>query len=357
MSHQVQTSTMNINHTDDWYMRRAIQLAYHGQLTAAPNPMVGAVVVHKGKIIGEGYHIRAGEPHAEVHAIRSVKDKELLKESTIYVTLEPCSHYGKTPPCAQLIIDMGIPRIVVGCVDPFEQVSGRGIQMLRDAGREVVVGVLQEKCRHVIQRFVTYHLLKRPYITLKWAVSADGFVDQLRPEVESGKATPAEVPAAKLSSSRTSIFTHKRRTQHQAILVGRHTVEMDYPSLLSRYWTGPQPQRYVLSKSDKLESLSKLPLFQGDYPARILRTHSISEAVSQMHTDGIQSVLVEGGPTIHQAFIDAGLWDEIIIEQSDAVLGQGIAPATISRTLPRFVTKWAQKTWFTLQNPINYYNK
>lgn len=348
---------MDINHKDIWYMQRAIQLAYHGQLTTPPNPMVGAVIVHNDKIIGEGYHIRAGEAHAEVHAINSVGNKELLKESTIYVTLEPCSHYGKTPPCAQLIIDMGIPRIVVGCIDPFEKVSGRGIQMLQNAGREVVVGVLQETCYNIIRRFVTFHLHKRPYITLKWAISADGFVDRLRPEVQSGKITPCDMPAARLSSDRSAIFTHKRRTYHQAILVGRDTVKMDYPNLLSRYWDGPQPQRYVMSQSNALEHLSQLPLFQGKHPARILSTHSVSEAMKQLHSDGMQSVLVEGGPTLHQAFIDAGLWDEIIIEQSDTVLGQGILPATISCVTPRFVTKWAQKTWFTLQNPINYYNK
>ena len=163
---------------EEKYMRRCIQLAQNGLCNTAPNPMVGAVIVCDGKIIGEGYHIRCGEAHAEVNAIRSVKDSSLLKRSTIYVSLEPCSHYGKTPPCADLIIEKQIPRIVIGCQDPFAKVAGRGIQKLKDAGREVIVGVLEEECRNLIRRFITFHSLHRPYITLKWAESADKYIDK-----------------------------------------------------------------------------------------------------------------------------------------------------------------------------------
>ena len=162
---------------EEKYMRRCIELAKNGQCNVAPNPMVGAVIVCDGRIIGEGYHIRCGEAHAEVNAIRSVKDESLLSRSTIYVSLEPCSHYGKTPPCADLIIEKQIPRIVIGCQDPFSQVAGRGIQKLRDAGREVIVGVLEKECRHLIRRFITFNTLHRPFITLKWAESADHFID------------------------------------------------------------------------------------------------------------------------------------------------------------------------------------
>ena len=162
---------------EEKYMRRCIELAKNGLCNVAPNPMVGAVIVCDGRIIGEGYHIRCGEAHAEVNAIRSVKDESLLKRSTIYVSLEPCSHYGKTPPCADLIIEKQIPRIVIGCQDPFSQVAGRGIQKLKDAGREVIVGVLESECRQLIRRFITFNTLHRPYITLKWAESADHFID------------------------------------------------------------------------------------------------------------------------------------------------------------------------------------
>lgn len=165
---------------EEKYMRRCIQIAQNGICTTAPNPMVGAVIVHNGQIIGEGYHVHCGQAHAEVNAIRSVKEPELLKESTIYVSLEPCSHYGKTPPCADLIIEKQIPRIVIGCRDPFSKVAGRGIQKLRDAGREVIVGVLEQECRHLIRKFITFHTCQRPYITLKWAESADGFIDRQR---------------------------------------------------------------------------------------------------------------------------------------------------------------------------------
>ena len=223
---------------DEKYIRRCIQLARNGMCNAAPNPMVGAVIVHNDRIIGEGYHARCGEGHAEVNAIRSVKDESLLQESTIYVSLEPCSHYGKTPPCADLIIRKGIPRVVVGCVDPFSLVSGRGIQKLKDAGIDVKVGVLEAECRQLIKRFVTFNTQQRPYITLKWAESADGFIDINR---EEGQPVVLSTPI-------TLMYVHKQRAEHHAILVGRRTALLDNPSLTTRNWYGKNPVRLVIDK-------------------------------------------------------------------------------------------------------------
>lgn len=232
---------------DEKYISRCIQLARNGLCTTAPNPMVGAVIVHNDKIIGEGYHIRCGEGHAEVNAIASVKDESLLKESTIYVSLEPCSHYGKTPPCADLIIRKGIRRVVVGCIDPFSLVAGRGIQKLKDAGIDVTVGVLEKECRELIKRFVTFNTRQRPYITLKWAQSADGFIDVCRtdghPEV--------------LSTPISSMYVHKQRAEHQAILIGRRTALLDNPSLTTRLWYGKNPVRLVIDRDLTLPPLSE----------------------------------------------------------------------------------------------------
>ena len=198
---------------EEKYMRRCIELAKNGLCNVAPNPMVGAVIVCDGRIIGEGYHVRCGEAHAEVNAIRSVKDESLLKRSTIYVSLEPCSHYGKTPPCADLIIEKQIPRIVIGCRDPFSKVAGRGIQKLQNAGREVIVGVLEEECLHLIRRFITFNTLRRPFITLKWAESADRFID-----IERIDGNPVL-----LSSPLTSMLVHKKRAENTATYAFRAT--------------------------------------------------------------------------------------------------------------------------------------
>ena len=223
---------------EEKYMQRCIELAGNGLCNVSPNPMVGAVIVCDGKIIGEGYHIRCGEAHAEVNAIRSVKDESLLERSTIYVSLEPCSHYGKTPPCADLIIEKKIPRIVIGCQDPFSKVAGRGIQKLRDAGREVIVGVLEAECRQLICKFITFHTFHRPYITLKWAESQDGFIDLNR---------TAGNPV-KLSTPLTSMIVHKKRSESDAIMVGTRTALLDNPSLTVRNWYGKNPIRIVLDK-------------------------------------------------------------------------------------------------------------
>ena len=219
-------------------MRRCLQLAANGLQNARPNPMVGAVIVSSTQqILGEGYHQRCGEEHAEVNAFASVRpeDEPLLKDATLYVSLEPCSHYGKTPPCADLIIKKGVRRCVVGTVDPFAEVQGRGIQKLRDAGIEVTVGVLEEECQWLNRRFFTYHREQRPYIILKWAQSADGFIDR-------------DFQPVQISNDETQMLSHKLRAEEDAILVGHTTFTRDQPQLTVRHWHGPSPQKMVLSK-------------------------------------------------------------------------------------------------------------
>ena len=312
-------------------MRRCIQLAQNGLCNTPPNPMVGAVIVCDGKIIGEGYHVRCGESHAEVNAVRSVHQPELLQRSTIYVSLEPCSHYGKTPTCADLLIEKGIPRIVIGCQDPFAQVAGRGIQKLRDAGREVVVGVLEEECRQLIRRFVTFHTCRRPYITLKWAQSADGYLDRRRTD-----GTPAL-----LSSPLTQLATHRRRAEHTAILVGRLTALLDNPRLDVRHWAGPQPLRIVIDRELSLPqelhlldgsapTLVVTPRRQADRPNVSYLTLDFDRSIlppllEELYRRGLQSLLVEGGSHLLQSFIDEGWWDEAWAEQAPVPLGDGVA--------------------------------
>lgn len=291
------------------YMRRCIELARYGQMHAAPNPMVGAVIVHGDRIIGEGYHAVCGKGHAEVNAIASVRaaDRALLCDSTMYVSLEPCAHYGKTPPCARLIVKTGIPRVVVGCVDPFAKVQGRGIAILREAGVEVEVGVLDAECRALNRRFITAQTKHRPYITLKWARSADGFIDRWRDDAE-GEA------AARLSSEASLMRVHQLRAMHQAILVGHNTLRMDRPQLNVRHWAGNQPRRVVLGR-----------VAEGELPAGWLAYADIDTALAELYrTEGVQSLLVEGGQQTLQSFIDQGLWDEAYVELSPVVLGSGV---------------------------------
>lgn len=315
---------------EEEYMRRCIQLAQNGRCNVAPNPMVGAVIVCDGQIIGEGYHVRCGEAHAEVNAIRSVKDSSLLKRSTIYVSLEPCSHYGKTPPCTDLIIEKQIPRIVIGCSDPFSEVAGRGIQKLKDARREVVVGVLEAECKLLIQRFVTFHTLRRPYVTLKWAESADGYLDVFR---KGGR------PVA-LSDPLTSMLVHKRRAEHSAIMVGTRTAWLDNPSLTVRHWYGHSPVRVVSDRNLTLPP--HLHLFDGSVPTLVFtekphepasnveylqidyRRDTLPQMMSALYERGLQSLLVEGGSLLLQSFIDAGLWDEAFVEAAPVSLHSGV---------------------------------
>ena len=325
--------------TDEKYMRRALQLASLGRGSVHTNPMVGAVIVHNGRIIGEGFHRRYGEGHAEVNAVASVSaaDAVLLPESTIYVTLEPCSHYGKTPPCSKLIIDKGIRRIVVGSLDPFPEVSGRGIRMLREAGREVVTGVLEKECLELNRQFMTAHTRKRSYILLKWAQSADGFIDRIR--------TADEQPQ-QFSTPLTAALVHQLRSEYNAIMVGSATVRLDNPSLTVRLWHGNNPLRVVLSRDGNLgdcrllndgmrtvvftsapaanfpETVTVIPLEHPEEPLPEI----VGKLYSQMK---INSLMVEGGSRLLTEFIKAGLWDEIRVEQNPILLKEGIAAPSV----------------------------
>ena len=276
--------------TDERFMKRCMQLAENGREESRPNPMVGAVIVaDDGHIIGEGYHVRCGEGHAEVNAFASVRpeDEGLLGGSTIYVSLEPCAHYGKTPPCAELIIRKGVRRVVVGCVDPFGKVQGRGIQMIREAGIDVTVGVLEEECRWLNRRFFTFHQKGRPYIILKWAQTENGFID------DNGK------PLA-ISTALTRMLSHQMRSQEDGILVGRVTDEREHPGLNVRYWSGKDPVKFVLSHENTIED--------------------IFEECRQRQ---LQSLIVEGGRKTHQSFIERGLWDEIRRETAPIMVDGG----------------------------------
>lgn len=318
---------------DEKYMWRCIRLAKNGLCTTSPNPMVGAVIVCDGKIIGEGYHIRSGKAHAEVNAVRSVKNQSLLRRSTIYVSLEPCSHYGKTPPCADMLIDKGIPRVVIGCEDPFVKVHGRGIQKLLDAGCEVKTGVLEKECRQLIRKFVTFNILSRPYVTLKWAESADGFI---------GK----NVNRTLLSTSLSTLLVQKRRAENDAIMVGTETARIDDPQLTLHDWYGKNPIRVVLDRHSSLPQ--SIHLFDGSIRTLVFTTSSsradsvnleyivlpeedycLSRFLKELAQRDIQSLLVEGGARLHQSFIDEELWDEAYVEKSVKVLGNGVRAAQL----------------------------
>ena len=277
-------------------MRRCLQWARNGQQNAKPNPMVGAVIVSAdGRIIGEGYHVRCGEGHAEVNAFASVRaeDEPLLKEATIYVSLEPCSHYGKTPPCADLIIQKGVRRAVVGCVDPFAEVQGRGIRKLREAGIEVTVGVLEAECKALNRRFFTFHREQRPYIILKWAQTANGFIDDHFKPIQ-------------ISNDFTKMLSHKLRAEEDAILVGRVTDERDKPQLTVREWSGANPKRLIIDRAHPLN-------------------------LESLHAHQIQSLIVEGGAKTLQSFIDKGLWDELRVETN---LGMTVTDGTRAPQIP-----------------------
>lgn len=264
---------------DEKYMYRCIQLARNGRQNAKPNPMVGAVIVSAdGRIIGEGYHVRCGEGHAEVNAFASVRpeDETLLPGATMYVSLEPCSHYGKTPPCADLIIKKGVRRVVVGCIDEFAEVQGRGIRKLREAGISVEEGVMEKECKHLNRRFFTFHREKRPYIILKWAQTANGFIDDHFKPVQ-------------ISNDFTKMLSHKLRAEEDAILVGRVTNERDHPQLTVRDWKGQNPKRLVIDRSHPLN-------------------------LDSLHAHNIQSLIVEGGAKTLNSFLKKGLWDEVRVE-------------------------------------------
>ncbi len=316
---------------EKFYMQRCITLAQRGLGKTYPNPMVGAVIVHHNTIIGEGWHQQAGGPHAEVHAIRSVKKTSLLKESTIYVSLEPCSHYGKTPPCADLIIKHQIPKVVIGIQDLFAKVNGAGIQKLKEAGCDVSFSGLEQNCFNLNKRFFTFHQKKRPYIILKWAETKDGFIDRINLK---------ESPHINwISNSYSKQLVHKWRTEEQGILIGKNTALSDNPQLNVRSWTGKHPIRIVIDRYLEIpkdynlhDSSQKTIIINQIQTEQINSIHFIQadfnrlpqEICSILYQQNIQSVIIEGGRYTIQSFIDVHLWDEARVFTGDHYFKQGI---------------------------------
>ena len=318
---------------DKKYMERAIELARLGMSNVAPNPMVGCVIVHQDKIIGEGFHQKYGGPHAEVNAINSVKKKELLKDSTLYVTLEPCAHHGKTPPCSDLIVSKKIPRVVIGTVDPFAQVAGKGIEKLKSAGCRVMLGVMREECQEQNRRFFTFHEKKRPYIILKWAQTLDGFIDIDRSPEHYGQSTWITNPLSKTA-------VHKMRTDEAAIMVGTNTAEKDNPSLTVRDWHGCHPLRIVLDRKRRLSR--ELALFDKSTPTLVFTEKPVEDetnlefvkldpnqdAVQQMldelYRREIQSLIVEGGRKLLDSFMERNQWDEARVFVGNRLFRSGV---------------------------------
>jgi diaminohydroxyphosphoribosylaminopyrimidine deaminase/5-amino-6-(5-phosphoribosylamino)uracil reductase len=299
-------------------MLRCLELAKNGLGTTYPNPMVGSVIVYNDKIIGEGWHKKSGEPHAEVNAVNSVKDKSLLKKSTIYVSLEPCSHFGKTPPCCDLIIKNEIPNVVIGTVDPNVKVAGNGIIKLIEAGKNVQVGVLEAECNELNKRFFTFHQKKRPYVILKWAESKDGFISPL---------TKSEQKPVWITNEFSRQLVHKWRSEEQAILVGTNTAINDNPKLDVRDWTGNNPIRIVLDQTNRIPKDSHLfnnqvkTIIFSNSTTRINSENTIFEIIdfkqnlaeqilNVLYKHKIQSLIIEGGSKTLQTFIDQNLWDE-----------------------------------------------
>ena len=325
------------------FMRRCLDLASKAEGMTFPNPLVGAVIVNKGEIIGEGYHLKAGNPHAEVNAIESVRDKNLLASSVMYVNLEPCSHFGKTPPCADLIISHKIPEIVVGATDTSAKVSGKGIAKLEAAGCKVILGVSENECRRINRRFFTFHEKKRPYITLKWAQSADGFIDFLREQ-------NAKIGPHWIIGKSERILVHKWRASEQTILAGGETVRTDDPQLNVRGWKGNNPVRLILTGSGSLPADPAINKLIGSnviftfYPEKINipgsvvvklnhREPSACQILDYLYKWGILSLFIEGGAKVLDHFISLGLWDEARIFHGDQIYKRGVKAPEIKGKL------------------------
>lgn len=325
--------------THEKFMQRCIDIARLGLGNVAPNPMVGSVVVYNGKIIGEGYHKKAGEPHAEVNAIRSVKDKNLLTKSTLYVNLEPCAHYGKTPPCANLIATLKIPNVIIGTIDTAAHVSGKGIQILKEAGCNVVVGVMESESRELNKRFFTFHEKRRSYIILKWAQTKDGFIDVIR-------NSRSSVEPTWITNEYAKTLVHKWRSEEQSILIGTNTALADNPSLTTRLWKGTSPVRIVFDR--KLRLPPNLHVFDDKAKTIVIADESTdsgkmkflnknigikfvnykkdfySQLFQILMNDEIQSIIIEGGEQVLNSFIENDLWDEARIFYGEKVFKKGI---------------------------------
>ncbi|MCU0455735.1 MAG: bifunctional diaminohydroxyphosphoribosylaminopyrimidine deaminase/5-amino-6-(5-phosphoribosylamino)uracil reductase RibD [Bacteroidales bacterium] len=327
---------------DQRYMRRCLELASCAAGMTYPNPLVGSVIVHDNRIIGEGYHLKAGGPHAEVNAVKSVRQKEVPAASALYVNLEPCSHFGLTPPCTDLIISSGIRKVVVGTIDTSEKVSGKGIQKLMETGCEVLVGVLEEECRMINRRFFTFHEKRRPYIFLKWAQSSDGFLD-----MERERDRPRE--PVWITGSAEKVLVHRWRAEEQAILAGAETVRKDDPKLNVREWTGNDPLKLILSSSGNpgssmsvLASGGRVIVFTHNKEARIpgaemylldRRRESCRQIADFLYGAGIQSLFVEGGAEVLTHFISNGLWDEARVFTGRKPFNRGVRAPLIDRKL------------------------
>ncbi len=314
-------------------MARCIALAHLGAGNVSPNPMVGCIIVHDGTIIGEGYHQEHGEAHAEVNAIQSVKNQDLLNDSTLYVTLEPCAHFGITPPCSDLIVEKQIPHVVIGTMDPFAKVAGKGITKMMNAGIDVEVGILEKECLELNKRFFTFHKKKRPYIILKWAQTRDGFIDIHRTPENFG--TPTWI-----TGKESLLKVHQMRAIEDAIMVGTNTALKDNPSLTVRHCEGKNPVRIVLDKNLRLPE--SLHIF--DKSAKTLIFNSIenkekenvsflkinfeqdvvSQVLDELYRNHLLSLIVEGGRQLLQTFIDAGLWDEAWVFEGNKNFGSGV---------------------------------
>ncbi len=330
---------MNIHET---YMKRCLELAAKGFGNTAPNPMVGCVIVCEGKIIGEGYHQQFGQAHAEVNAINAAADKSLLPKSTLYVNLEPCSHFGKTPPCADLIIEHKIPNVVIGCTDINSAVNGRGIEKLINTGIKVTAGILENDCKKLNKRFFTFHEKKRPYIILKWAQTADGFIDIKRTEENPGK--PLQI-----SSDESRRLLHLWRSREQAVMVGTNTTLLDNPQLTVRGIEGKNPLRITIDKWLRIpkeyhlydKSTPTLVFTAAEQPSEVnlefvkidFDRAIVPQILTELYKRSIQSLLLEGGEQLLNSFISAGLWDEARVFISDKKIEKGVN-APVLKTVP-----------------------
>lgn len=300
---------------DEFYIKRCIELAKKATGDTYPNPLVGSVIVHNGKIIGEGYHHKAGENHAEINAINSVKNKSIIPESTIYVSLEPCAHFGKTPPCALKIVELGFKKVVIGAMDSHDKVNGKGKKIIQGAGIEVISGVLEKECIDLNKRFFTYHEKKRPFIVLKWAQSGNGFIDK-------------DFKPTQISNSLTKQYVHELRNNEHAILIGTMTALRDNPSLTTREMTGRNPVRILIDIDLKVptdyhiyNNEAETLIFNSvknseEENIKFIKTERegfIEKLIKKLYELQIQSVIVEGGNLVLQQFIDANLWDETIV--------------------------------------------
>ena len=326
------------------YIARCIELARRGEYYVAPNPMVGAVLVHEQKdgvqdtretVVAEGWHERYGEGHAEVNCFKNLsltlpqREGMDMKDCTLFVSLEPCSHYGKTPPCAKLIIEKGVGRVVVGMSDPNPLVAGKGVQMLRDAGIEVVVGVLEKECRELNKRFLCLHEKKRPYVILKWAQTADGFVDVRRDNVQRTKGEHLQGALA-ISTPATKALVHKMRAENMAIMVGTRTVLLDNPRLLNTHWEGRNPVRVTVDRHGVIPADARI--FSDETGTIVYRERTDWPFIlSDLAERGIHSILVEGGPTLLNHILETGIWDEIHVEVApELTIGEGVAAPSVA---------------------------